>query len=291
MKISKVLLPIVMLFTMPLAACAPAQSDNGTPIPSGGQTNQDGSGSDQGGNQQGGSDDQGGNQQGGSDDQGGGGSGQSGNVLHDIDDIVAAFEEEFDCEFEYDLDYYAYMGWYDSSLGLKAAITDAINRVDFVTVDGEPETYDDGELSGYEVYFYNDDETVEINVYSFDDNGTQVGISIYEIDDSDYVDGETFTSWSDIYVESYFNTSVTIPGPDSCSSFEFYGMEGYVEVYAYGGSSVSYANKLKNAGFTVEYDDEYEMYFADSSDESISIYFYDDDEYNCIDIMIVEFDE
>ena len=284
MKISKVLLPIALLFTMPLAACTSAQTNNGTPIPSGGQTNQDGSGSDQGGKQQGGSGDQCGNKQGGSGDQGSGDSEQSGNVLHDIDDIVAAFEEEFDCEFEYDLDYFAYMGWYDSSLGLKAAITDAINRVDFVTVDGEPETYDDGELSGYEVYFYNDDETVEIDVYSFDYEGTQVGISIYEIDDSDYVDGETFTSWSDINIASY--VGVDVPGPDDATEFDVVAEEGWVDIYAYGCDMDAYVDKLEKNDYYIDEDyAEWGMYFADDPSEEVELMIMEEDDgsvYICI---------
>lgn len=281
MKISKVLLPLSLLFTMPLAACTAVQTDNGTPIPSGGHTNQDGGGSDQGGNQQGGSD-----------DQGGGGSGQSGNVLHDVEDIVSAFEDKFDFEIDYDSDYYCYMGWVDSDLGLQASVTDIANKVDFLTQDGDVEYYEDEEegIDGYEVYFLNDDESVEVCVYSYDYDGTCLGVSIYEVgEDYDYGEGETFTSWSDINIASY--VGVDVPGPDDATEFDVVAEEGWVDIYAYGCDIDAYVDKLEKNDFYIDEDyAEWGMYFADDPSEEVELMIMEEDD-GSVYICIYTFEE
>ncbi len=108
------------------------------------------------------------------------------------------------------------------------------------------------------------DGTLTIDLY--EEDGYYV-LDIYASEPS-----ETYSSWADMDVESYFpGFSGTIPAATG-SSFELAGEEGYIQIYIEGGDVDAYVSALSKAGYDI--DDEYGewgMYFALSSDGSLEI--------------------
>ena len=247
MKLSKLLIPLGMLFALPLCSCTPSNVQN--------------------------VDNKTDNQQ---EDK----KEEEKKVVLSISEVVEKLEKTFDIKFEYDDFYQTYSAVVETDKSLQKAVSDAVAKIDFLTLDGEIAQSPDG--GGYEAFMYNEDGTVCLNVYSSDDNGKTLEFDVF----SQTPSTET-KSWSDINFASYISGfNGTVPAPSAFTSIEFEAGEGYVMVDVFGASLTNYLQVLKNNDYEVDYSQsEYGFYYAYDNADTITLMLFDDPDYGSMCII------
>lgn len=158
------------------------------------------------------------------------------------------------------------------------------------------------EQNGYEVvYTYEDDgfyeyglqlsdiSTLFVDIYEDETRGTCVDAYIYELE----------TEWpADLIQEflDYYSVTDEVPAYTAANTYEVYDLYweyGLYAVYCYTDETdpvATYTSVLEQTGLTVEYDTDYELYYALSASGTLEIDFYHDTEYSClvVDIYVLE---
>lgn len=248
MKLSKLLIPLGMLFALPLCSCTPANVQN--------------------------VDNKTDNQQEDKKD-------EEKKVVLSISEVVEKLEKTFDIKFEYDDFYQTYSAVVETDKSLQKAVSDAVAKIDFLTLDGEITQSPDG--SGYEAYMLNADGTVCLNVYSSDDNGKTLEFDVY----SQTPPTET-KSWSDINISAYIpEFEGSLPEPSAYTSIVFEGGEGYVMIDVFGASLTNYLQVLENNDYEVDVSEaEYGFYYAYDNADTITLMLFDDPDYGSMCIIV-----
>lgn len=203
-----------------------------------------------------------------------------------FDEIKSKLESLFDITFEYDEEYSDYYAEKEVSSVKEKNVQDAVDKINFLTLDGEIiEGDDDGVY--YEACMVNSSETISLYIDNFEYEGDYyLTFVLSEI--------LVAKSWSEIPFNEYFAYDGEIPGPSGCSEFEYIIEDEYAQILAYGGSASSYASTLEDAGFYVE-PAEYEgvtYYSAYNDGDSISFTFYEDSDFGALFIIVMgEYEE
>ena len=158
------------------------------------------------------------------------------------------------------------------------------------------------EQNGYEAVYTNETDgsyeygyplsdisTLLVDIYKDETRGTCVDAYIYELE----------TEWPTYLIQEfldYYSVTDTVPAYTAASTYEVYDLYweyGLYAVYCYTDEVdpvVTYTSVLEQTGLTVEYNTEYELYYALSESGALEIDFYYDAEYSClvVDIYVLQ---
>ena len=153
---------------------------------------------------------------------------------------------------------------------------------DDILVDAGYELYDyyDESVYGYEINFYaKGNVIIQYDYYPGDDYyaaGNEIYVSVLEL--SEEPGDEYSDAWPEDLIGAYFN-GVSVPSVPNVTNYlvtDYMDFIGFVVIECLGDSNTeaAYAAALEAAGYTVQYDSDYEQYFAVEATNSVQVDFY-----------------